>query len=63
VAYAPYCPGALGLETLLLEKAVFSPCSARSLGLHGFEQEEEALIDVCFEQASSCLKYECPQPL
>jgi hypothetical protein len=49
VAYAPYCPGALGLETLLLEKAAFSPCSARSLGLHGFEQEEEALMDVCFE--------------
>jgi hypothetical protein len=35
VAYAPYCLGALRLETL-------------SLGLERFEQEEESLIDERF---------------
>jgi hypothetical protein len=29
----------------------FSPCSHRALGLHGFEWEEESLMDVHFEQA------------
>jgi hypothetical protein len=42
VAYAPYSPGALGLETL-------------SLGLKCFEREE-SLIDERFEQALTCLK-------
>jgi hypothetical protein len=50
VAYAPYCPRALGLETLLL-------------GLEHFEREEESLMDERFEQASTCLKLKCPQPL
>jgi hypothetical protein len=42
VAYAPYCHGAPGLETL-------------SLGHQGFEREE-SLIDERFEQASACFK-------
>jgi hypothetical protein len=42
--YAPCCPGGLGLETLSLEKAVFSPCSPRALGL---EQEKAAYIPCC----------------
>jgi hypothetical protein len=46
----------LGLETLSLEKAAFSPCSPRGLGLEGFEWEEESLMDESFEQASACLK-------
>jgi hypothetical protein len=63
VAYAPCCPGALGLETLSLEKVVFSPCSPGALDLDSFEQEGELLMDESFEQVSACLKYECPQPL
>jgi hypothetical protein len=56
VFYTPCCLGALGLETLSLEKAAFSLCSPGALGPHGFEQEEDSLMDVCFEQASACLK-------
>jgi hypothetical protein len=44
VAHAPYCPGALGLETLLLEMADFSQCSPGVLGLDNFEWEEESLM-------------------
>jgi hypothetical protein len=43
VADAPYCPGALGLETLSLDKASFSSCSARALGL----EEEKATYAPC----------------
>jgi hypothetical protein len=59
-AYAPCCVGALGPETLSLEKAAFSLCSPRALGLLGFEREVESHLDVCFEEASTCLKWECP---
>jgi hypothetical protein len=48
----------LGFETLSLEKVDFSPCSSRALGLHGFEREEESLMDVHVEQALACLKLE-----
>jgi hypothetical protein len=36
-AYAPYCLGAPGLETLSLEKSAFSLCSPGALGLERFE--------------------------
>jgi hypothetical protein len=48
VAYAPYCPGAPGLETLSLQKSALSPCSPRALGLERFEREE-SLMDERFE--------------
>jgi hypothetical protein len=56
VTHAPCCPRALGLETHLLEKAAFFLCSPGALGLHGFEREEESLMLVCFDQASTYLK-------
>jgi hypothetical protein len=55
-AYTPCYPRALGLETLLLEKVAFSSCSLGALRLHGFEWEEESLMDAHFEQASASLK-------
>jgi hypothetical protein len=55
VAYAPYCPEALGHETLSLKKVAFSPCSPGALGLNGFEREE-SLVCESFKQASTCLK-------
>jgi hypothetical protein len=41
----------------------FSPCSPGALGLDSLEREEESLMYESFEQALTCLKYECPQPL
>jgi hypothetical protein len=52
-AYAPYCPGDPGLETLSLQKSAFSTCSPGALGL---EREEESLMDERFEEALACLK-------
>jgi hypothetical protein len=43
-AYAPCCVGALGPETLSLEKAAFSLCSPRALGL---KQENAAYTPCC----------------
>jgi hypothetical protein len=54
-SYAPYCPRASGLETLLLQKRAFSPCPG-ALGLEYFEREEESLMAERFEQASACFK-------
>jgi hypothetical protein len=55
-AYAPYCPGDPGLETLSLQKSAFSTCSPGALGLERFEREEESLMDERFEEALACLK-------
>jgi hypothetical protein len=52
VTYAPYCLGALKLETLSLQKPAFSLFSPGVLGL----EREESLMDERFEQASACLK-------
>jgi hypothetical protein len=70
VVYAPYCPGALGLESLLQEKVVFSPCSPGALGLESLSQEKATFSPHSpgglglfgLEQALACLK-ECPKPL
>jgi hypothetical protein len=43
-AYAPCCPGALGLEILSLEKAAFTPCCPGALGL---EQEKATYAPCC----------------
>jgi hypothetical protein len=53
--YAPYCLGALKLETLSLQKPTFSLFSPGVLGLERFEREE-SLMDERFEQAFACLK-------
>jgi hypothetical protein len=59
VTYASCCPGALGPETLSLEKAVFSPCSLGALGL---KQEKVAYAPYChgalgLETLSQCLEH------